>query len=138
MKTTFFSLAASLAVATAALTGCAQETPGPTEATVRLAVIPGAEHGGRPFSTALTQEVTTAPVWSGDPNGTGFALVTLNFGRREICWQISVEAIALPATSSHIHRAGPGIRGERGQGAGEDTRSSRTACGESSGPGTGR
>jgi hypothetical protein len=92
------------------LAGCASESP-MTVGTVSLAVIPGADHGGRPFSTILTQEVTTQPVWAGDPDGAGSALITVNLGQREICWDVSVSAISLPATASHIHRAAPGVRG---------------------------
>jgi hypothetical protein len=93
------------------LVGCSTETPMPVTGTVSLAVIPGADQGGRPFSTAMTQEVTTQPVWAGDADGTGSALITVNLGQREICWAVSVSAIDLPATSSHIHRAAPGVRG---------------------------
>jgi len=104
------TLAASVAIIPAFI-GCSQDTSIPTDATVNLAVIAGADHGGRPFSTAMTQEVTTTPVWAGDPDGSGVALVTINPGQREICWQLSVANIALPATSAHIHQAAPGIRG---------------------------
>ena len=111
MPNRFFLTIASLGFVPAALIGCGQDTPIPTSPTVRLAVIAGAEHGGRPFSTAMTQEVTTTPVWAGDPDGTGEALITVNLGQREICWELSVSDIALPATSAHIHKADPGIRG---------------------------
>jgi hypothetical protein len=95
----------------AGLVGCAPDAPTAAPATVRLAVIAGADHGGRPFSTAMTQEVTTQPEWRGDPDGTGVALITVNLGQREICWDLSVSAITLPATAAHIHRAAPGVRG---------------------------
>ncbi len=105
-------LAASLAVITAGLTACRQEAAIPVGVqTVRLALVPGAEHGGAPFSTPMTQEVTSTPPYAGDPNGTGTALVTVNHGQREICWEVSASDITLPATASHIHKAAPGIRG---------------------------
>ena len=100
-----------LALAPLAFLGCAEEAPTAAVRTVRLTVIPGANHGGRPFSTHMTQEVTTQPVWAGDPDGTGDALITLNLGQNEICWDLSVDRILLPATASHIHRAAPGVRG---------------------------
>lgn len=106
----FRTIAPSVAVI-AAVIGCSGETPLPTDATVQLAVIAGGDHGGRPFSTAMTQEVTTSPVWAGDPDGSGVATLTINLGQREICWQLSASSIALPATSAHIHQAAPGIRG---------------------------
>jgi hypothetical protein len=105
-----FTLAVSLAAVPATLAACGQDAPTATE-TVRLAVIAGAKHGGAPFSTRLMQEVTTVPVFAGDPDGTGTALITVNRGQREICWDVSVSDIQLPATSSHIHRAPAGVRG---------------------------
>ena len=59
----------------------------------------------------MTQEVTSTPPYSGDPDGTGTALFTVNHGLGEICWEVSVSDITLPATLSHIHKAAPGIRG---------------------------
>ena len=105
-------LAASLTVIATGLAACRQETAIPVAVqTVRLALIAGAEHGGAPFSTPMTQEVTSTPPYAGDPNGTGTALITVNHGQREICWEVSVSDITLPATASHIHKAAPGVRG---------------------------
>ncbi len=109
MANRFFILAASLAVFPG-LAGCGQDAPTGTE-TVQLAVIAGAEHGGTLFSTHMTQEVTTAPPWTGDPDGTGLALIRVT-GQGELCWKMYVRDIALPATSSHIHKAVPGVRGD--------------------------
>lgn len=104
-------LTATLAVIPAGLAACSQEAPSLTDATVELALVPGADHGGRPFTTAMTQEVTTVPVFSGDPDGSGVALITVNLGQREVCWQIAATDILLPASSAHIHQAAPGVRG---------------------------
>ena len=104
-------LTAGLALIPAVLVGCAQDAPTAAGRTVQLAVVTGADHGGRPFSETLTQEVTSTPVYAGDPDGTGAALITLNVGQREICWHTSVSNIALPATASHIHQAAAGVRG---------------------------
>lgn len=64
--------------------------------------------GGRPFSTAMTgaQEVPGP----GDPDGTGEAVLQLNPGQREVCFQLTVHDIA-PATASHIHRGAAGVAG---------------------------
>ena len=105
-------LAVLVAIIPAALAGCRQEKETPLELpTVRLAVVAAAAHGGAPFSTPMTQEVTSTPPYAGDPNGTGTALITVNHGQREICWEVSVSDITLPATASHIHKAAPGVRG---------------------------
>src|SRR5688500_17179265 len=114
MGNRFLKLTA-LAVVPVALAACSQDTTTQVES-VRLAVqetrIAGSDHGGHPFATALTQEVTQTPVWSGDADGTGEALLTVNLGQAELCWQISVENIALTATAAHIHQAAPGVRDE--------------------------
>ena len=105
-------LAVLLAIVPAALAGCRQEMETPVELpTVRLAVVAGAAHGGAPFSTPMTQEVTTTPPWAGDADGSGQALITVNYGQREVCWETSVSNILLPATAAHIHKADPSVRG---------------------------
>ena len=109
----FSRLLASLAIGTAAaLAGCRQDAPEPLGVqTVQLAIVGGAAHGGRPNTTALSQEVTSTPVFAGDPDGTGGALITVNHGQGEVCWDVSVASITLPATASHIHQAVEGVRG---------------------------
>ena len=51
------------------------------------------------------------PVFSGDPDGSGVALITVNLGQRGVCWQIAATDMLLPASSAHIHQAAPGVRG---------------------------
>ena len=110
MRVSLAQLVVSLAIVPAALTGCGGELPTSSE-TVRLAIIGGAEHGGKPLATDMTQEVTSTPVWAGDPDGTGSALLTVNHGKGEVCWELAVTDILLPASASHIHEAAPGVRG---------------------------
>lgn len=105
-------VAASLTLAPLMLAGCTEDGPTAAESTVSLAVVTGADHGGRPFAEALTQEVTSTPPYAGDPDGTGTALVTINAGQNQICWHTKVVDIALPATASHIHHAVAGVRGD--------------------------
>ncbi|HJU72906.1 MAG TPA: CHRD domain-containing protein [Gemmatimonadaceae bacterium] len=95
-----------------ALIACGNDGPIPTGvATVRLALVAGADHGGLPFATPMTTEITTTPVYTGDPDGTGDALVTINLGQREVCWELTASNISLPGTAAHIHRAPVGVRG---------------------------
>ncbi len=65
--------------------------------------------GGRPLSADLwgANEVPGP----GDPDGSGWTRVTLNQGQGEVCFQISVANIMLPATGAHIHRGGPTVAG---------------------------
>jgi len=112
MVTRSSRLAVLLAIVPPALAGCRQETKTPVELpTVRLAVIAGAKYGGAPFSTPMSQQVETVPPWAGDADGSGQARITVNYGQREVCWESSVSNIVLPATASHIHKAGRSIRG---------------------------
>ena len=65
-------LAASLAVVAAGITACSEAAPNPVGVqTVRLALVADARHGGAPFSTHMTQEVTSTPPHQGDVDGTG-------------------------------------------------------------------
>ncbi|MCC7209641.1 MAG: CHRD domain-containing protein [Anaerolineae bacterium] len=66
-------------------------------------------HGGRPLSAALSGANEVAPV-VGDPDGSGFAEVTLNQGQGQVCFSIHVEAIDA-ITAAHIHSAPAGVNG---------------------------
>ena len=62
--------------------------------------------GGRPFTTTLTgeAEVTAEGVPNqGDLDGEGTAHITLNQGQGEVCFEIHVSDITLPAIGAHIH-----------------------------------
>ena len=59
-----------------------------------------ADHGGRPLTTALTGAAEVPP---GDLDGSGTATITVNPGQEEVCWEIRVQGITLPATAAHIH-----------------------------------
>lgn len=73
-----------------------------------LALPATAAAGGRPFAVSLVGANEVPPA---DPDGSGTAWLTLNYGRSEICWSITVEDIALPATAAHIHLAPAGTAG---------------------------
>ena len=68
----------------------------------------GAEQGGRELTTTLTGE-QEVPV-PGDPDGIGFATVTVNPGKGLVCYELSVSDI-VPAAAAHIHEAPPGEAG---------------------------
>ncbi len=64
--------------------------------------------GGAPRITSLHgSEEVPGPA---DPDGSGFASITLNVGQRTVCWELSVSGIA-PATAAHIHFAPAGVAG---------------------------
>jgi hypothetical protein len=73
-----------------------------------LALAPIASAGGQPFTTALEGE---NEIPTGDLDATGTVTVTLNRGIGEVCWDISVAGLTLPATAAHIH---PGAAGAVG------------------------
>jgi hypothetical protein len=66
-----------------------------------LALTSVAADGGRRFTTMLTGAAEIPG--PGDPDGTGTATVRLNPGQEEVCWEIHVQNITLPATGAHIH-----------------------------------
>jgi 5'-nucleotidase len=48
----------------------------------------------------------------GDPDGTGSATITLNEGRGQVCWDLNVAGITLPAAAAHIHEGAVGEAGD--------------------------
>lgn len=64
--------------------------------------------GGRPLTTNLTGAAEVPG--PGDPDGSGWARITVNPGQGEVCWWLEVEGIA-PATAAHIHVAPAGVAG---------------------------
>lgn len=104
-----------------AVGGCAESIP--TEATIEMPLFAAAEHAehkdhtgvpGRSFGLEMSQELSTTAAGvqiTGDPDGIGTALITLNAGLGQICWSLTAENILLPATASHIHRGADGIAG---------------------------
>jgi hypothetical protein len=74
-----------------------------------IAMAPVAWAAGQPFRTALAgSNEVPGP---GDPNGSGNVSLTLNRGTGEVCWNITVEDITLPATAAHIHVGPVGVAG---------------------------
>ena len=75
----------------------------------------GADHGGRLFTTTLSgaEEVDpiTGALGAGDPDGSGLATLTVNPGQEEVCYELSVEDIMLPAIGAHIHVGDAGENG---------------------------
>ena len=75
----------------------------------------GADQGGRLFTTTLSgaEEVdpVTGELEAGDPDGSGSATLTVNPGQGEVCYEISVEDITLPAIGAHIHLGDAGENG---------------------------
>jgi hypothetical protein len=69
----------------------------------------GLAQGGKPLATDMTgAEEVPGP---GDPDGSGFASLTFNPGLGEVCFELTVENITLPATGAHIHFAPSGVAG---------------------------
>ena len=56
---------------------------------------------GRPFATTLTGAAEVPG--PGDPNASGTALITLNQGQGEVCFDLSWAGIDGTVTAAHIH-----------------------------------
>ena len=82
--------------------------------TASAAKLDVASHGGRTFSTELTGEEevdpTTGEVGVGDLDGSGTAIITVNPGQEEVCFELSVEGIDTPI-GAHIHEGAAGTAG---------------------------
>ncbi len=61
--------------------------------------LPNSLHGGDPFTAVLSG------------HGSGTALVTLNPGQREVCWDVTVAGLTAPVFAAHIHKGGAGVNG---------------------------
>jgi len=68
-----------------------------------------ADFSGRKFTTALTGAAEVPG--PGDPDGSGTAKIWLNPGQEEVCWEIQVFDITLPAAAAHIHEGPIGVAG---------------------------
>lgn len=67
-----------------------------------LALAGGALAGGRPISTTLTGAAERPN--PGDPDGSGWARVTINPGTGTVCYAYEVTGVE-PLLAAHIHRA---------------------------------
>ena len=78
-------------------------------ALIAVALVAYGDNGGRKFTLVLTgAEEAPGP---GDPDGIGFVTLRLNPGTSQVCFNIRVENITLPATGAHIHEAPAGSPG---------------------------
>jgi hypothetical protein len=68
---------------------------------------PVAAAGRTLTTTLLGAEEVPGP---GDPDGSGVAVITLNSGQGEVCWDLTVSNIS-PATAAHIHSGPAGVAG---------------------------
>ena len=76
---------------------------------IGLAAATPAAAGGRP----LTADLSAAnEVGGGDGDATGFAFVTLNQGRGEVCFDLSAEGLTTTVAAAHIHVGAAGVNGD--------------------------
>ena len=66
------------------------------------------EQGGRRLTATLTGAAEVPG--PGDTDGGGTAVITLNQGQNEVCFELTVTNIAT-ATLAHIHSGGPTVAG---------------------------
>jgi hypothetical protein len=66
------------------------------------------DQGGRRLTTRLSGAAEVPG--PGDPDGTGRAVITLNQGQGQVCFELTVSNIA-PATAAHIHEGAVGQAG---------------------------
>jgi CHRD domain len=74
-----------------------------------LAVAAPALGQGRPFSTTLTGAAEVPG--PGDADASGVALITLNQGQGEVCFDLSWAGIDGTVIAAHIHAAPAGVAG---------------------------
>lgn len=74
-----------------------------------MAVAQEKEQGGRRLTATLTGAAEVPG--PGDPDGGGSAVITLNQGQNEVCFELTVSNIAA-ATLAHIHTGAAGVAGD--------------------------
>ncbi len=94
MRTRLFAILVLVAIGVLGAIGAA----GATRATE-------ASHGGQPLRATLLPESDVAS------NGSGSALVTLNQGQNEVCFDITVSDLTSPVILAHIHHGAAGTNG---------------------------
>lgn len=67
------------------------------------------QEGGRPLSAHLTGAAEKPN--PADPDGQGHATFRVNVGQNQVCYDIMVEKITLPAAAAHIHKGGADAAG---------------------------
>jgi hypothetical protein len=77
-------------------------------ASVLSGFVTAQEQGGRRLTTSLSGAAEVPG--PGDPDGTGTAVITLNQGQDQVCFELTVSNIA-PATAAHIHEGAVGQAG---------------------------
>jgi hypothetical protein len=97
-----------------AFAACADAAVAPRR-TPDLARIHEAEgsHGGTPFSAVLVPgtEVPNPPGGDPNPSAGGFAVVTLNSGQEEVCFEVTFSGLSANVSDAHIHEGPAGVRG---------------------------
>ena len=84
-----------------------------------------ADDGGRRFSTTLTGAAEVPG--PGDPDGSGTAVIRLNHGQGEVCFELEVSGI-VPATAAHIHVGPADVAGPVVVGLTPPTNGSSSGC----------
>ena len=88
--------------------GTGTNTEATPEATTRASAS-GTTQNTLNFSIALVGG-TEGPS-PADPDGTGTAALTVDMAKGEICYTLTVQNLALPATMAHIHRGAASVNG---------------------------
>lgn len=82
------------------------------EATADAGASTGATTSGNLTTVNLSTTLSGAQeVPPADPDGTGTAAVTVDMPNSQVCYNVTVQNITLPATAGHIHRGAVGVSG---------------------------
>jgi hypothetical protein len=96
----------------------------PTESAA-MARLPDSEAGGAPLRATLTGAAEVPG--PGDPDGSGSARITINVGRGQLCYELTVSDIA-PATMAHVHIGDASVAGPVVVGLDAPTDGSSSGC----------
>jgi hypothetical protein len=102
-------------VAIVVAVGCSQSSPvqpeTPSDSGSTAITIPETGDGGRPLTANLMTESEVPACTEPAPPARGTATVSINLGRRQVCWVIDVMDADPPFVGAHIHEAPVGSPG---------------------------
>lgn len=116
-----------LALATALIVSACAEPARSTapSGSAALAKIADAGQGGRRLTATLTGAAEVPG--PGDPDGMGTAVITVNAGQGQLCYELAVSGIA-PATMAHVHEGAAGVAGPVRRGLTPPTSGASSGC----------
>lgn len=116
-------------LALALASACSTPTDSVIDSEAAAVRLPGSSYGGALLTATLTgeAEIANGMTGAGDLDGAGSARITVNSGRGELCFELTVADIE-PAAAAHIHVGAADVNGPVVVGLAAPTDGSSSGC----------